>query len=412
MVYRIYEFMIDSGLSEEISGYISNAVIVVFIFIISVLIHLISKHIILRLIKTIIVRSKSKLDDIFFEHKVLEQLIIIIPSFAIYALSPMLLYGQIWVKKLAFCLIVYGVVRTADRFLDATDDIYRRTEASKTKPIKGFLQIIKIVVYAIGAIIIISVMMDRSPVILLGGIGAASAVLMLIFQNTILGFVASIQLTENDMLRIGDWIEMPSNNADGDVSDISLHTVKVVNWDKTVTTIPTHDMMSKSFKNWRNMQEIGGRRIKRSIYIDMTSIRFCTEDMLERYHKIQYIKPYLEDKMKDIQDYNEKNKVDFSSLVNGRRLTNLGTFRAYLDAYLKNHPQIHHGLTMLVRYLEPTASGLPIELYIFTNTTKWVEYEAIQADIFDHILAIISEFDLRIYQSPTGHDFSRAEFLK
>lgn len=410
MVHNIYNFMLNNGLGEEISGYVTNAIVIAFIIVISILIHLISKNVVLKLIKALIVKSKSKIDDIFFEHKVIEKLIIIIPSFAMYALSPMLLYGQVWLKKFAFCMIVYGIVRTVDKFLNAADDIYRRTEASKTKPIKGFLQIIKIFAYAIGAIIVISVMMDRSPVLLLGGIGAASAVLMLIFQNTILGFVASIQLTENDMLRIGDWVEMPSHNADGDVVDISLHTVKVVNWDKTVTTIPTYDMISKSFKNWRNMQEIGGRRIKRSIYIDMTSIHFCTEAMLERYQKIQYIKPYLESKMNDIREYNEKNKVDLSSLVNGRRLTNLGTFRAYLDAYLKNHPSVHRGLTMLVRYLEPTANGLPIELYIFTNTTKWADYEAIQADIFDHILAIVPEFDLRIYQSPTGHDFSKASF--
>lgn len=407
MTNWLFELLISQGLEKIISEYITSAITLILILIISVIAYRISKNVILKVLKTIILKSKSKMDDLLIEHKVFHQIIMIIPAFIIYALSPMLIHGENWMKRFAFCFTIFGILRTIDKLLGVLEDMYRRTEASKTRPIKGFLQIIKIVIYAVGAILIISVLMDRSPVLLLGGIGAASAVLMLIFQNTILGFVASIQLTENDMIRIGDWIEMPSHNADGDVIEISLHTVKVENWDKTITTIPTYTMISESFKNWRNMNQVGGRRIKRAFYIDMTSIRFCTQEMLERYEKVQYIQEYLINKTNEIREYNEKNQIDISSLVNGRRLTNLGTFRAYLDAYLKNHPKTHPDLIMIVRHLEPTEHGLPIELYLFTNTTKWVEYESIQADIFDHILAIVSEFDLRIYQSPTGSDFSQ-----
>lgn len=387
--------------------YISTAAVIIFVVVMSIVAYSIAKNIFLKLLKAIISKSKLKWDDLLIEYKVIDRLIIIVPAFVLYTLSSMLTYGQVWFKRFAFCMIVYGVLRTIDKLISIADVLYKKTEASKTRPIKGFLQIFKIIIYSIGAIIIISIIMDRSPALLLGGIGAASAVLMLIFQNTILGFVASIQLTENDVLRIGDWIEMPSHNADGDVMEISLHTVKVVNWDKTVTTIPTHAMITQSFKNWRSMHEIGGRRIKRCLYIDMSSVRACDEEMLGRYQKIQYIRNYLEDKTKEIREYNEENHIDYSSLVNGRRLTNLGTFRAYLEAYLKNHPKVNADLIMLVRHLAPTEHGLPIEIYVFTNTTKWVEYESIQADIFDHILAIVPEFDLRVYQTPTGYDLKQ-----
>lgn len=403
------KIMQNYGLNVVLSEYISSAVIILMIIVISTLAYKILKNILLKYLKKLIFKKKLKFASIVIENKVLENLSIFISAFVTYTLSSMLIHGQIWAERIAFCLIVFGIIRTLDKILNVINDVYKDTKNSKNRPIKGFLQIITIIAYAIGIVVIISILMERSPVLLLGGIGAASAVLMLIFQNTILGFVASIQLTENDMLRIGDWIEMPSHNADGDVKEISLHTVKVVNWDKTVTTIPTHTMISESYKNWRNMHEMGGRRIKRCVYIDMTTIKFCTEEMLERYRKIQYIQKYLDNKITEISNYNEQKQVDFSSLVNGRHLTNLGTLRAYLETYLKNHPRLHSEFLMIVRQLPPTEHGLPIELYGFTNTTKWVEYEAIQADIFDHVLAIIPEFDLRIYQSPTGYDFAHRD---
>lgn len=364
----------------------------------------------LKILKKAILKSKSKWDDLLVEHKLIDKMMLIVPAIAVYLLSPLLAHGQMWLRRAALCMIIYAALRMFDKLLDVVNALYKKTEASKTRSIKGILQITKIVAYAVGAVVIISVLLDRSPALLLGGIGAASAVLLLIFQNTLLGFVASIQLTENDMIRIGDWIEMPSHNADGSVAEITLHTVKVVNWDKTVTTIPTQAMIAESFKNWRHMYEVGGRRIKRRVYIDMTSVRFCTEEMLARYQKIQYIRQYLEDKTREIQAYNARHNIDLTSLANGRRLTNLGTFRAYLNAYLNHHPKLHAGLIRMTRHLEPGEHGLPIEIYAFTNTTNWIEYESIQADIFDHILAVVPEFDLRIFQTPTGFDFRQADF--
>ena len=228
---------------------------------------------------------------------------------------------------------------------------------------------------------------------------------MLVFRDSILGFVAGIQLAANRMVSVGDWIEMPAYGADGDVLEVALTTVKVQNWDKTITTIPTYALISESFKNWRGMSESGGRRIKRSVSIDMSSIKFCDLEMLERFEKIQYISGYIEQKKNELKDFNRAMSVDTASLVNGRRMTNIGTFRAYVQAYLQNHPKINKDMTFLIRQLPPTENGLPIEIYVFSNDKVWANYEAIQADIFDHVLAVVPEFDLRVYQNPTGADF-------
>jgi miniconductance mechanosensitive channel len=232
-----------------------------------------------------------------------------------------------------------------------------------------------------------------------------AAVLMLIFKDPILGLAAGIQLSANKMVRVGDWIEMPKYGADGDVIDISLTTVKVQNWDKTIITIPTFALVSEGVKNWRGMSESGGRRIKRPIFIDMTSVKFCTQEMIERFSKIQYLSNYVLDKKKELSDFNEQRNIDNTVLVNGRRMTNLGTFRAYLVSYLRDHPKINKNLTFLVRQLDPGPTGLPIEIYVFSSDQVWANYESIQADIFDHVLAVIPEFDLRVYQNPTGSDF-------
>jgi miniconductance mechanosensitive channel len=239
----------------------------------------------------------------------------------------------------------------------------------------------------------------------LSGLGALTAVLLLVFKDTILGFVAGIQLSANKMVAVGDWIEMPKYGADGDVIDVALTTVKVQNFDKTITTIPAYALISDSFKNWRGMFQSGGRRIKRAVHIDMQTVMFCNEEMLARFAKIQYISEYIQRKKEELEKHNAKHQVDNSNLVNGRRMTNVGTFRAYVTEYLKNHPKIHRELTFLVRQLAPGESGLPIEIYVFTNDTEWAHYEAIQADIFDHILAVLPEFDLRVFQNPSGMDF-------
>ena len=234
-----------------------------------------------------------------------------------------------------------------------------------------------------------------------------TAVLLLIFKDAILGFVAGIQLSANNMIHIGDWIDMPKYGADGDVIDITLTTVKVQNWDKTISTIPAYSLISDSFKNWRGMSESGGRRIKRSINIDMNTICFCDEQMIEKYRHIQYIADYIDAKKREIDEHNIAANVDDSELVNGRRMTNIGTFRAYVIAYLKNHPKINRDMTFLVRQLQPNENGLPIEIYVFSSDKVWANYEAIQADIFDHILAAVPNFGLRVFQNPTGSDFNR-----
>jgi miniconductance mechanosensitive channel len=254
-------------------------------------------------------------------------------------------------------------------------------------------------------VLVIALLFKQSPFGILGGLGAMTAVLILVFKDTILGLVASFQISTTDMVRIGDWIEMPKYGADGDVIDVSLHTIKIQNWNKTISTIPTYALISDTFKNWRGMSDSGGRRIKRAVNIDITSIKFCTEEMIKRFSKFQYISEHVEKKKKELAEFNEVNRFDISELVNGRHMTNIGTFRAYLEEYLRNHPKIHQDMTFLVRQLPPGEHGLPIEIYVFSNDQRWAQYEAIQADIFDHILAVLPMFDLRAFQSPTGHDF-------
>lgn len=407
MAEYINELLESYGINSRLSSYLTTGIMIVLIVVISTLLYITAKKILLKVQAGLAARSKSKWSDILINNKVLERLIRIVPAITVHAFAPAFPAYQIMIQRLVFCYIVFVILLTLDKFLDTADDLYQTFEVSKVRPIKGYLQVVKIIAYVIGIIIVIGVLLNRSPWILLGSIGAASAVLLLVFQNSILGFVAGIQLTSNNMLQIGDWIEMPKYGADGEVTELSLHTVKIRNWDKTITTIPTYAMVTESFKNWKGMQEAGGRRIKRSISIDMTSIRFCDEEMLRKYSRIQYISEYLEKKRKEVEEYNKLNGIDPVNMVNGRHLTNIGTFRAYIDSYLKHHPKVHKGMTCMARQLEPTDNGLPIEIYVFINDTAWANYETAQADIFDHIMAVIPEFDLRIFQNPTGYDFRK-----
>jgi len=308
------------------------------------------------------------------------------------------------VTNVAQALIVVSVAMAIVKALTYANELYERLPRSKNRPIKGFIQVVKIVVLCGAAIILISVLIDQSPLLLLSGLGAITAVLLLVFKDTILSLVASVQLTTQDMLRVGDWITMPSMNADGDVIDISLHTVKVQNFDKTITTIPTHRLVSDSYQNWRGMSDSGGRRIKRAINIDQNSIRFLQEEEVVGLKRFRVLKDYLARKKAEIAEWNET-QLAGEDLINARRITNIGTLRAYISAYLKDHPQINNeGFTLLVRQLPPGPAGLPVEVYCFTNTTNWGEYEAIQSDLFDHLLAILPEFGLRVFQEPSGLD--------
>lgn len=300
--------------------------------------------------------------------------------------------------------MVLTVALALSNLLDLVNSIYEERPDAKIRPIKGYIQVVKIVIYAVTLILIIAALFDRSPLILLSGLGAMAAVLMLIFQDTILSLVASVQISSNDVLRVGDWVEMPQLNADGDVIDIALHTVKIQNWDKTITTIPTRRFMTDPFKNWRGMQESGGRRIKRCILLDQQSVHFLDAEQKKRLSRFKLLKDYLASKQQEIDDWNTQLAEEGKEPVNTRRITNIGTFRVYIERYLQSHPGIHQQMTLMARQLPVTADGLPLELYCFTNTTAWLKYESIQSDIFDHLLAILPEFGLRVYQHPSGMD--------
>jgi miniconductance mechanosensitive channel len=316
-----------------------------------------------------------------------------------------------WIEAVRQGALIYMVmagVWVLDGVLNAISDVGSEATAARELPVKSFVQVLKLVLYLVAAISVLSLVIGKSPFLLLSGLGAMTAVVMLVFRDAILGFVAGIQLSANRMVSVGDWIEMPKYGADGDVVEVALTTVKVQNWDKTITTIPTYALISESFKNWRGMSESGGRRIKRALNVDMRSIRFCDEDMLRRFARIQYVADYLARKQAEIATWNDAQGVDFDAAANGRRLTNIGTFRAYIVAYLRHHPMIHQDMTFLVRQLAPTPAGLPIEIYVFSRDQVWANYESIQSDIFDHVLAVASEFDLRVYQQPSGGDVADA----
>jgi len=314
---------------------------------------------------------------------------------------------RIIIYNVCSAFIILTLVLAVDSFLSLINLLYEKRTNTSLRSIKSYIQLGKILIYAVGSILIIATLIDRSPLILLSGLGAMAAVLMLIFQDTLLSMVASVQIHSNDIIRVGDWVEMPALNADGDVIDIALHTVKVQNWDKTITTIPTKKFISDSFKNWRGMQESGGRRIKRSIFIDQTSVHFLTEEEINKLHKLRLLDEYLSHKESEINSWNNQLGEYIEIPANQRRLTNLGTFRAYIERYLRSSPYIAQNMTLLVRQLSPTADGLPLELYCFTNTTAWAQYEAIQSDIFDHMLAIMPEFNLHVFQHPSGDDLQK-----
>ncbi|MBU0555294.1 MAG: mechanosensitive ion channel family protein [Alphaproteobacteria bacterium] len=308
------------------------------------------------------------------------------------------------VQNVAGAFVILTIVLALSHGLSFINDLYQRRPDAANRPIKGYIQVLKIVLFAGAAILMVAQLMDKSPLLLLSGLGAMAAVILLVFKDTILSLVASVQLTSNDMLRVGDWIEMPQLNADGDVIDIALHTVKVQNWDKTITTIPTHRLIEESFKNWRGMSESGGRRIKRALMIDQTSVRFLSHEEEQGLRRFALLRDYLDQKQAELDQWNRRIADDGLDPVNSRRVTNFGTLRAYIVAYLRANARISKGMTLMVRQLDPTPQGIPLEIYCFTTTTEWGEYEGIQADIFDHMLAVLDEFDLRVFQAPSGRD--------
>lgn len=375
---------------------------------------LIAKRQLARSAAALAAKSAATWDDIIARHGVFKRAAHLLPALLIYAGAPFVpQLADSLVAILRNVAIAYAAIMAVlavSAALTAANAIYEQRPDAREKPIKGYIQLAQIALFGLGGILVVSALLDRSPLILLSGFGALTAVLLLVFKDTILSLVASVQLSSLDMVRVGDWIEMPQYNADGDVIDVELHTIRVQNWDKTITTIPTHKLISDSFRNWRGMSDSGGRRIKRAIHIDVGSVRFLTPDEVNHFRRFALIKDYIDDKQLELKAYNEGLAVPTDDDVNLRRLTNVGTLRAYIYRYLKYHPKIHKDMTLLVRQLSSGAAGLPIEIYCFTNTTAWNEYEGIQADIFDHLFAILPEFGLRAFQQPSGADISRLSF--
>ncbi len=367
----------------------------------------IARHIVLRIVGRLIAHSPIGEEAAAFT-RIVKRLANLVPtliiSAGILAVPHLPAWAPVLVRNLAAGFAILTIALAIGAAMDFANHLYARRPDAGSRPIKGYVQVGKIVIFCIAAILIVAALIDRSPILLFSGLGAMAAVLMLVFKDTILSLVASVQLTSNDMIRVGDWIEMPKYGADGDVIDIALHTVKVQNWDKTITTIPTHKLIEDSFRNWRGMSDSGGRRIKRPLMIDQNSVRFLTREEADGLARFALIRPYLEGKATEIAAWNQAHP-DSAEAVNARRLTNVGTFRAYVAAYLKAHPGITGEMTMLVRQLNPSPEGLPIEIYCFTATTAWGAYEDIQSDIFDHMIAILPEFGLRLFQQPTGLDF-------
>ena len=385
-------------------GYLSIIIMLLFITIICVVANFITKKVVIRIITQIVKKTKFQWDNMLLDSKVFHKLSHIVPAIIIYYFASAFPTYQNVIEKGAMAyLIIMGLI-VINSLLNAINDIYQTFEISKIKPVKGYIQVAKIIVVTFGVILVIANLMGKSPLLLLSGIGALSAVLMLVFKDSLLGLVAGIQLTANDMVRVGDWIEMTKYGADGDVIDISLNTVKVQNFDKTITTIPSYALISDSFKNWRGMQTSGGRRMKRSLFVDTTSISFCTEEMINTFKNIHYLSDYIINREREIAEYNTSNKINHTHPVNGRALTNIGVFRVYISNYLQSHPGINQEMTLLVRQLAPSENGLPIEIYAFTNDVKWAVYETVQADIFDHLFAVAPEFGIQLFQNPSGSD--------
>jgi len=379
---------------------------------VALLLHLVGRRYLLMLLDHVVHRSRVEWDRILFEQKVLHRASIIIPLLVFQV-------GLGWVPGLptellgfierfiTACMILVGA-RAISALLSALHQIYLGLPTSELRPIKSYVQLVQIFVYIVAAIFIIARLADQSPWFFVSGLGAIMAIILLIFRDTLLSLVASVQLTNNDLIRVGDWIEMPQFEADGDVIDIALNNVRVQNWDRTITVIPTHKFLEHSFRNWRGMSDSGGRRIKRAIHIDTSTIRFLTDEEIDRFSRFVHLHAYIEDKERELEIYNAAYKDDPDMIVNARRLTNVGTFRAYIINYLRSHSGVNQGMIQLVRQLQPTPEGLPLEIYVFTSDINWVPYEGIQSDIFDHILAIAPEFGLRVYQRPSGYDLKMA----
>lgn len=419
-------FILQNQLLSDLAGllpremqtnYTEEAIALALIFLISGIVHIVIRYWIIKLLHKLDEKTETEWYAVILKHKLPQRALFIIPLLIIYNGLGLFPEGYStltdFVIRIAAATMILVSARVFDAFLSALHTFYLMRPTEHQTPIKSYIQLGKVVVYVLSGFFIISSLADKSPWYFLSGVGAIMAIILLLFRDTLLSLVASVQLTNNDLIRVGDWIEMPNFGADGDVIDIALNTVRVQNWDKTITVIPTHKFLDHSFRNYRGMQESGGRRIMRSLNFDISSIRFLSHAEIERLSSSHLLKDYIADKMESVHSYNAKHlKNSKSTLTNGRWLTNIGTFRAYVIEYLKKHPRSNKNLTMLVRQLESTDRGMPLQIYVFTDTTAWAEYEAIQADIFDHLIAVAPEFGLRIFQQPSGNDIKNLGVFK
>ena len=400
--------LIDWGVPEAQANIINLFVLLGLLLLILGIVDFIARKVLVNILTAAAKKSQTKFDDYLVHNQALVHFARLIPLIISIHFIPVVFSGfPTWidpVRKFVDILLVFGWVMLFRALFKSVRDHLRTKQGFHDKPLDSYLQVVNIFMFFIAGIIIFSMVTGKSPWAFLGALGAASAILLLVFKDTIMGFVASIQVSTNDMVRVGDWIEMPKYGADGDVLEINLNTVKVQNWDKTITTVPTHYLVTDSFKNWRGMHTAGGRRIKRSINIKISSIRYLEKDEIDQLKKIQLLEPYIDQRQKEIDQYNEESGADRSMPVNGRNMTNVGLYRQYITKYTENHPLIHKEFTMLVRQLQPTEHGLPIELYMYTSDTRWGVYENAMSDIFDHLLSAIKYFGLEVYEAPASDD--------
>lgn len=407
----IEKVLMGFGVSEALAMYLRLLVLVLVMVLLAVVAFVLTKKIVTNYIYAFFKKSPLKWDDVLADHKVLNNLAHIVPAMVVKVLAPTVFLDFETllpvVNKLTDVYLMIASFTIVLALLRVVEHALSRNPAFKDKPLMSYFQLIRIILYIVVFILILSLLLEKSPIYFLSAFGAMTAIILLIFKDTILGLVASVQISANDMVRVGDWVEMPKFNADGGVLAINLNTVKVQNWDKTITTIPTYFFITDSFKNWRGMVEAGGRRIKRSILIHSQTVGFVDAKTREAYKKIHLIADYVVERQAEIESYNAREGVDGSVLINGRRMTNLGVFRKYVESYLKNHPLIRQDMTIMVRQLAIEEKGVPLEVYCFTKTTVWLEYEEVQSDVFDHLLAAAGFFGLEIFQQPAGRDLGR-----
>lgn len=402
--------IINLGISPEWAVYFRLLLFIVILITVSSVAFILTKRIFIHYLYQVFRRTSFSWDDMFAETKAFDKLAHIVPAVLVLLMAPVVFadFGQVlpFIIKLSEAYLIIVSMTVFFAIIKVGEFGLSRHPAFSDKPLTSYFQLIRILLYIVTLILVLSVLLGKSPIYFLSAFGAMTAILLLVFKDTILGLVASVQMSSNDMVRVGDWVEMPKFNADGDVIDINLNTVKVQNWDKTITTIPTYYFITDSFKNWRGMQETGGRRIKRAIYIDAYSVKLVDPEVREKFKKYQLVRDHVETRQQEIEDYNERNNIETSVLINGRRMTNLGVFRKYIENYLRNHPKIKQDMTIMVRQLATENKGIPLEIYCFTDTTAWAEYETIQSDIFDHLYSTASFFDIEIFQEPGGKDFA------